>query len=493
MSTAAESGLYQLTAHGIQDAVREGAATCASIIQSFLDRIEAVEGKVQAYVDVWKDSAMERAEGLDKAIADGGPVPPLAGVPVALKDVFCTTEGRTTCCSKMLANFHSPFDATVVKRLLEAGAIPMGKTNMDEFAMGSSTENSAVQLTYNPWNLNHVPGGSSGGSAAAVAADECAVALGSDTGGSVRGPAACCGCVGLKPTYGRVSRYGLVAFASSLDQVGPFTKDVEDSALVMNAIAGADPNDSTSAQTPVPDYTAALRDDVNGITVGLPKEYFEVALNETIQAKVNEAVKVLEGQGAKVVEISLPHAHYAVATYYVICTAEASANLARFDGVRYGFRAEGAKDVRELYTYSKTQGFGPEVRRRIMLGTYVLSSGYYDAYYLKAQKARSLIRDDFEKAFQQCDIILAPTMPMPAFPVGDMMKDPLEMYLTDVYTISSNLAGIPSISTPAGLTDDNLPLGLQLMGKHFDEETVLRTAYVYEQHAGLDMGRPPIA
>lgn len=493
MNTVAQSGLYRLTAHEIQDALRDGTATCAAITQSFLDRIEAVDSKVQAYVDVWTDSAMERAEGLDKAIASGQPAPPLAGAPVAVKDVLCTKEGRTTCCSKMLANYRSPFDATVVTRLLEAGAIPMGKANMDEFAMGSSTENSAVQLTYNPWNLNHVPGGSSGGSAAAVAADECAFSLGSDTGGSVRAPAACCGCVGLKPTYGRVSRYGLVAFASSLDQVGPLTKDVEDSALVMNVIAGADPKDSTSAQTPVPDFTAALRDDVGDITVGLPKEYFEVALNETVQAKVNEAVKVLESQGAKVVEISLPHAHYAVATYYVICTAEASANLARFDGVRYGFRAEGVQDLRELYTHSKTQGFGPEVRRRIMLGTYVLSSGYYDAYYLKAQKARALVRDDFEKAFQQCDVILAPTMPMPAFAVGDMMKDPLEMYLTDVYTISSNLAGIPSVSTPAGLTDNNLPLALQLMGKHFDEETVLRTAYVYEQHAGLEMGRPPIA
>ena len=492
MTTATQTELYRLTAHEIRDALRAGRATAVEITEAFLGRIDAVDGKVQAYLDVWRDTALERAADVDARLAKGEELPPLAGVPVSLKDLLCTTEGTTSCCSRILEGYRSPFNGTVVQRLYDAGAIPLGKVNMDEFAMGSSTENSAVKKTYNPWDLSRVPGGSSGGSAASVAADECAFSIGSDTGGSIREPAAFCGCVGLKPTYGRVSRYGLVAFASSLDQIGPLTKDVEDAALVMNAIAGPDPRDSTTAQTPPPDYTAALRDDIKGLRIGLPKEYFEEALGKAMRSKIDQAIGVLESQGAEIVEVSLPHTQYAVATYYVICTAEASANLARFDGVRYGHRAEGVRDVASLYCDTKSAGFGPEVQRRIILGTYVLSSGYHDAYYLKAQKVRRLMQEDFLKAFEQCDVIAAPTTPTPAFPVGEKVTDPLEMYLNDIYTIPANLAGIPCMSAPCGLTDEKLPAGLALMGRHFEEETLIRAAYVYEQHAGLDMGRPRI-
>lgn len=488
---------YALTAHEIRDAVRDKRVSAAEVTRACLDRIDRIDPQVRAYIDVWRDNALKQAASIDARLAKGDAVGPLAGVPVGIKDVLCTRQGFTTCCSKILGagtpqGYRSPFDATVIERIEAAGAVFLGKLNMDEFAMGSSTENSAVQVTHNPWNLQCVPGGSSGGSAAAVAADECAFSLGSDTGGSIRQPAALCGCVGLKPTYGRVSRYGLVAFASSLDQIGPFTKDVADLALVMNVISGRDPKDSTSAALEVPDYTSFLKTDVKDITVGLPKEYFTDALNKEMGEKIMAAVKTLKKQGAKVVDVSLPHTDYAIACYYIICTAEASANLARFDGVRYGFRAPEARDVKDMYCMSKTQAFGPEVRRRIMLGTYVLSSGYYDAYYLKAQKVRSLIKRDFLNAFEKCDVIMGPTSPTPAFAIGEKTSDPLEMYLSDIYTISINLATIPALSIPCGLTERGLPAGLQIMGKPFDEPTMIRVAYTYEKTRGFDMGKAPI-
>lgn len=481
---------YEKTAHEISDAVRSGKVSALEVTENHLARIEAVDGKIQAFVDVWKDAARDQASAVDARIKLGDEVGPLAGVPIGLKDVLCTKLGTTTCCSKILRGYRSPFDGTAVERLSQAGAVFLGKLNMDEFAMGSSTENSSVQLTRNPWNLDCVPGGSSGGSAAAVSAGECAITLGSDTGGSIRQPAACCGCVGIKPTYGRVSRFGLVAFASSLDQIGPFTRNVRDCAMVLNIICGRDPKDSTSADIPVPDFTTALKDDVSGMTLGLPKEYFTDALNPEMREKVMDAVGVLEKAGAKVVEVSLPHTEYAVAVYYIICTAEASANLARFDGVRYGYRAPNVSGMDELYRRTKTDGYGPEVRRRIMLGTYVLSSGYYDAYYLKAQKVRSLIRRDFTEAFKVCDAIVTPTTPTPAFKFGEKTADPLEMYLSDIYTISVNLAGIPGLSMPCGLTKSGLPAGLQIMAKPFDEETILRVAYTYERKRGYELGIP---
>ncbi len=481
----------ELTAHEIRDAIRKGNLTAVAVTESCLERIAAIDSKVQAYVDVWAEHALEQAESVDKRLAKGEEVGPLAGVPVGLKDVLCTKHGFTTCCSKILEGYRSPFDATVVKRLAQAGAVLLGKLNMDEFAMGSSTENSAVQVTRNPWSLDHVPGGSSGGAAAAVVANECALALGSDTGGSIRQPAALCGCVGMKPTYGRVSRFGLVAFASSLDQIGPLSKDVEDCALALNVIAGHDPNDSTSVAREAPDFTATLGAGVSGLRLGLPKEYFTDALGAEMRDRIDIAVQLLEAQGAEILEVSLPHAEYAIAVYYVICMAEASANLARFDGVRYGHRASGVTGVEALYHETKSQGFGAEVQRRILLGTYVLSSGYYDAYYLKAQKVRSLIRKDFQEAFAQCDAILTPTSPTPAFKIGEKTADPLEMYLADVYTISLNLAGLPGVSVPCGLTDSGLPAGLQIIGKPFDEATVLRVAHAYEQNRGFDMGTPP--
>lgn len=483
---------FRLTAHAIRDAIRSGEASAVEVTESFLARIDHVDSKVHAFVDVWRDSARERAREIDRRLAAGAPVGPLAGVPISLKDVLCTRQGCTTCCSRILQGYRSPFDATVVERLAEAGAVFLGKTNMDEFAMGSSTENSAVQVTCNPWKLNYVPGGSSGGSAASVAADEAACSLGSDTGGSIRQPAACCGCVGLKPTYGRVSRYGLVAFASSLDQIGPFTKDVEDCALMLNVICGQDHRDSTSANVPVPDFREALTGDIRGVRVGMPREYFTEALGGEVREKVEDAIKTLEQLGARVVEVTLPHTEYAIAVYYIICTAEASANLARFDGVRYGYRSPRTGDMREMYHLSRSEGFGPEVGRRIILGTYVLSSGYYDAYYLKAQKVRSLIREDFMNAFRDCDVIVTPTSPTPAFRIGEKTADPLEMYLSDIYTISVNLAAIPGLSLPCGLTRDGLPVGLQLLGRHFDEATLLRVADAYEKNRGFEMGRPSL-
>lgn len=485
--------LHELTAHAIRSAIQSRETTATEVTQACLDRIGAVDESIGAFVEVWSDAAIERARAIDAEIDKGNDPGPMAGVPVGLKDLLCTKMGTTTCGSRILRGFESLYDATVVRKLLNAGAIPLGKLNMDEFAMGSSTENSSVQSTRNPWNLACVPGGSSGGSAASVSAQEAPITLGSDTGGSIRQPAAFCGCIGMKPTYGRVSRYGLVAFASSLDQIGPFTNDVEDLALVLNVISGKDPLDSTSADVPVPDYTGTLSEDLSGLKIGLPKEYYTDALDPEMRGKVEDALEVLKAQGATVMDVSLPHTDYGIAVYYIIATAEASANLARFDGVRYGFRHPEANTLGEMYTKTKTEGFGEEVQRRIMLGTYVLSSGYYDAYYLKAQKVRSLIRQDFDRAFEQCDVIVTPTTPTPAFKIGEKIDDPLQMYLNDVYTNSANLAGIPGVSVPCGLTSGNLPAGLQILGKAFDEETLIRVAYAYERNRECDLGSPPMA
>lgn len=472
-----------LPAHALREAIQNGDATSVAVTQACLDRIDAVDDRVQAFVEVWREEALARAAAVDEMAGKGIDIGPLGGVPIGLKDVLCTRLGHTTCCSHILEGYRSPFDGTAVLGLEDAGAVFLGKLNMDEFAMGSSTENSARQTTRNPWNLECVPGGSSGGSAAAVAARECPISLGSDTGGSIRQPASLCGVMGMKPTYGRVSRWGLVAFASSLDQIGPFTRNTKDMALTLNAICGHDPRDSTSIDRPMPDLTEALGRGVEGLRIGLPTEYFAEGLSAEVRASVEAALAQLESAGASLVEVSMPHAQYAVAVYYIICTAEASANLARFDGVRYGFRAPEARSVEEMYRMSKSQGFGPEVQRRIMLGTYVLSSGYYDAYYLKAQKARRLIREDFDRAWEHCDIIATPTAPTPAFPIGAKTDDPLEMYLSDIYTISLNLAGGPGISVPCGTAGNGLPIGLQFMGQPFDEPSLIQAADAYERLA----------
>jgi aspartyl-tRNA(Asn)/glutamyl-tRNA(Gln) amidotransferase subunit A len=413
----------------------------------------------------------------------------LLGIPLAIKDNICTKNIPTTCSSKILSNFIPTYESTVTSRLIEQGYILIGKTNMDEFAMGSSTENSGFYPTRNPWDLERIPGGSSGGPAAAVASDECIAALGSDTGGSIRQPAAFCGVVGLKPTYGRVSRFGLVAFASSLDQIGPITKQVRDSAILMNIISGHDPLDSTSAPLPVPDFTAVLGQDIKGLKMGVPKEYFIEGIEREVEVLVKEAIKRLELLGAIPVEVSLPHTGYAIATYYIIATSEASSNLARYDGMRYGLRSEG-KDLIETYLNTRAHGLGAEVKRRIMLGTYALSAGYYEAYYKKAQQVRTLIKQDFESAFKEVDVIVTPTSPTAAFKLEEKIADPLQMYLSDIFTISVNLAGVPGISIPCGFTADNLPVGLQIIGRHFDEESILKVAYAYEQSTEWHKRRP---
>ena len=484
--------LYARSARELRDLVRKREVTAREVAQSFLARIASVDAQVGAYLDVWTEHALEQAAEVDAQVARGADPGPLAGVPIALKDNLCTSHGTTTCASKILDGFESPYDATIVSRLSDAGAVFLGKLNMDEFAMGSSTENSSIKRTRNPWDLNTVPGGSSGGAAAGLVADEAALTIGSDTGGSIRQPAAFCGCVGLKPTYGRVSRFGVVAFASSLDQIGPFAKNTEDLAIAMNAISGHDPLDATSANLPVPDYTKSLVEDLTGLTVGLPQEFYTDALNEKMREKLMAAVDVLRSLGATIVDVSLPHTDYGIAVYYIIAPAEASANLARFDGVRYGYRSAKAGSVEEMYKYTKTEGFGPEVRRRIMLGTYVLSSGYYDAYYLKAQKVRALIRRDFDEAFQKCDVILTPTTPTPAFAFGEKTEDPLQMYLNDIYTNSVNLAGVPGLSVPCGLIDGRLPAGMQIIGKPFSEDLLIRVSYAYEKNRGFEMGRPAL-
>jgi aspartyl-tRNA(Asn)/glutamyl-tRNA(Gln) amidotransferase subunit A len=473
--------LYDRTIHDLHDMLKKGETTARAVTESVLGRIKAVDGKVKAYITVTEEIALRQAEEADKRIKAGEVSLPLLGIPIAVKDNLCTDGIKTTCASKILGNFVPPYDATVVQNLKRAGYVLCGKPNMDEFAMGSSTENSGFFVTKNPWDLDRIPGGSSGGSAAAIAAGECIGALGSDTGGSIRQPAACCGVVGLKPTYGRVSRYGLVAFASSLDQIGPITKDVTDSALLMNVLAGHDPRDSTSANIPVPDFTKALKKDVKGLKIGMPKEYFIEGMDPEVEKAVKDAVKTLEGLGAKVVEISLPHTEYAIATYYILATSEASSNLARYDGVKYGFRVQAPKDLLDLYMKTRDQGFGSEVKRRIMLGTYALSAGYYEAYYKKGQQARTLIKRDFDEAFKTVDVIATPTAPTAAFKIGEKTTDPLQMYLSDIFTISVNLAGIPGMSLPCGFTKNNLPIGLQILGKHFDEETILHAAVAYEQ------------
>jgi len=487
--------LWQKNASEISALVRDKEVSPVEVVQSFLEHINAVENKIDAFTQVWSDYAIQQAKLLEKkVIEDNSSVGALAGVPVSIKEVICTREGFTTCASKILAGYRSPYDATVVEKLRQADAIFIGKVNMDEFAMGSSTENSSLKLTRNPWNLKYVPGGSSGGSAASVSAEECVISLGSDTGGSIRQPAAFCGCVGLKPTYGRVSRYGLVAFASSLDQIGPLTKNVLDSALTFSVICGKDLRDTTSIELPQVDYTEKIKKGKkpSPIRIGLPKEYFTEDLNKEVKERVMSAVQTLEKQGAEIVEVSLPHTEFAIATYYIICTAEASANLARFDGVRYGFRHPDTSNIIEMYKRTRSEGFGPEVQRRILLGTYVLSSGYYDAYYLKAQKVRRLITQDFENAFQKCDVIVGPTSPTPAFQFGEKTQNPLEMYLSDIYTISVNLAALPAISVPCGLAQDGLPVGLQLIGKHFDEEYLLSVAHLFEMNREHDLGTPPL-
>lgn len=482
--------LYELTIHQAREMLREKRVTAVELTRAVLDRIEATQDRVKAYLTVTPESALAQAAEADKRLAAGEDTLVL-GIPLALKDVLCTKGTPTTCGSRILEGFDPPYDATVVKKLRAAGAVILGKTNTDEFAMGSSTENSCFCTTHNPWNLEHVPGGSSGGSAAAVAADACLGALGSDTGGSVRQPAAFCGVAGMKPTYGRISRYGLVAFASSLDQIGPLGKNVADCALLLGAIAGYDPHDSTSASLPVPDYTQALSPDVTGMRLGVPREYLIDGMQAGVERAVRDAIQMYADMGAEIVEVSMPHTEYALPVYYLLAPAEASANLARYDGVRYGYSNPDAKDIWDAYRSTRQVGFGAEVKRRIMLGTYALSTGYYDAYYLKAQKVRTLIKQDFDQALAHCNALLAPTTPTTAFKIGEKVNEPLQMYLGDIFTLSLNLAGVCGISIPCGY-DEGMPIGLQVLGKAFDEETVLHVAYAYEQATDWHTRKPSL-
>ncbi len=471
--------LHKLTLTELSKMINRGEVRPHEVIIDVFKRVQEIEPKVKAYITLTTDKAYEMARDAENAIF-AGKRNLLTGIPIAIKDNICTKGILTTCASKILYNFYPPYESTVTSKLLKQKYILTGKTNMDEFAMGSSTENSGFHITRNPWDLERVPGGSSGGSAAAVAADECIAALGSDTGGSIRQPASFCGVVGLKPTYGRVSRFGLVAFASSLDQIGPITKSVADSALMMNVIAGHDPMDSTSAPIESTDFREYLGHDVKGLKIGIPKEYFIEGMDKEVEERIKEAINQLESLGCIPVEISLPHTEYAVATYYIVATSEASSNLARYDGVKYGLRAQG-NDLLDMYMKTRSKGFGAEVKRRIMLGTYSLSAGYYDAYYKKALQVRTLIKSDFEKAFENVDFIVTPTAPSPAFKIGEKIDDPLQMYLSDIFTISINLAGVPAISLPCGFSGKGLPIGLQIIGKPFDEAGILQLAYAYEQ------------
>ncbi|HKE62017.1 MAG TPA: Asp-tRNA(Asn)/Glu-tRNA(Gln) amidotransferase subunit GatA [Nitrospira sp.] len=485
--------IHKLSLCELQKKFTAGEVTATEIVRGYYLRIGQVEPKVKAYLTQTKDSALAKAAALDEKLKGWRKTRPMTGMPLAIKDNLCTEGVATTCSSRMLQNFVPPYDATVIAKLKEQEYILLGKTNLDEFAMGSSTENSAFGPSRNPWNLHCVPGGSSGGAAAAVAADECVAALGSDTGGSIRQPAAFCGVVGLKPTYGRVSRYGLVAFASSLDQIGPITKDVPDAALLLSAIAGHDPMDSTSADLPVPDYMKALKKkDLKKLKVGVPVEFFAEGLDPEVEQAVRAAIEELKNLGGQITEIQLPRTDAAIAVYYVIATAEASSNLARYDGVKYGLRAKETKDLLDLYMKTRAEGFGPEVKRRIMLGTYALSSGYYDAYYGKAQAVRTLIRQDFDAAFNEVDLIVTPVTPTPAFKLGEKSENPLQMYLSDIYTISINLAGLPAISVPCGFSKSGLPIGLQLIGRAFEEETLLRAAHAYEQSTQWHLRKPVV-
>jgi len=483
--------LCQLTAYQLHEMLMRKEVTSREITASVLKRIAKVEDRIHSFITLTPDIARQQAALADERIQKGEATP-LTGIPLAIKDLICTQGVRTTCGSHILENYIPPYDATVIEKLKAAGAVLVGKANMDEFAMGSSTENSFFGPTRNPWDLERIPGGSSGGSAAAVAADECIVSLGSDTGGSIRQPAACCGIVGLKPTYGRVSRFGLVAFASSLDQIGPFAKDVRDTALLLKVISGHEPRDSTSMEIPIPDYTRALNGDIRSLVLGVPKEVFSEGLDPEVASAFQKAIHALEDLGAKAIEVSLPHSQYAVAAYYIIAPAEASSNLARYDGVKYGFRAKGVPELLEMYKESRSLGFGPEVKRRIMLGTYALSAGYYDAYYRKASQVRTLIGEDFQKAFAQCDVLLTPTAPTPAFRIGEKVDDPLQMYLSDIFTIPCNLAGLPGISLPCGFSRQGLPIGLQILANHFQEEKILRVAYAYKQNTDFHQRKPTL-
>jgi len=481
--------LNQLTIHELQEKIKNGDVSATQITESVFSRIDAVEERVHSYIRLIKDEAFAAAAKADENIKKGD-IKPLTGIPVALKDIVCTKGITTTCGSHILHNFIPPYNATVVEKLKDAGAVFVGKTNMDEFAMGSSTETSYFGPTRNPWDMERIPGGSSGGSATAVAADECIASIGSDTGGSIRQPAALCGVVGMKPTYGRVSRFGLIAFASSLDQIGPFTKDVEDCAIMMNVLAGYDSKESTSVDIEVPDYRQFVGRDIKGWKIGIPKEYFVDGIDPEVNAAIKKAITVIEQSGGQCVDISLPHTQYSVATYYIIAPAEASSNLARYDGVRYGFRSADVRELLEMYRTTRMQGFGAEVKRRIMIGTYALSAGYYDAYYKKASQVRALIKRDFEEAFKKCDVILTPTTPTPAFKIGEKTDDPLQMYLSDIFTISTNLAGIPGISVPCGFTSGGLPIGVQFLAGHFEEGKLIQVASAYERNAKIEKRRP---
>lgn len=477
------SNLINFRLHELQTLLAKRKISAVEVTSAYIDRIKAVDAKVQAYLTITDDVALNRAREVDRLVArkeipSGG----LAGIPLGIKDLICTSGTRTTCASRMLENFIPPYDATVMEKLDRRHAVMLGKLNMDEFAMGSSTENSAFKKTRNPWDLDRIPGGSSGGSAASVAAGECVASLGSDTGGSIRQPASHCGVVGMKPTYGRVSRFGLVAFASSLDQIGPLTRDVMDCAIVLEAVSGHDPRDSTSADCPVPCYRESLKEGLKGMTVGIPHEYFSEGLDPEVENVVRRGIEYLENQGAVIKEISLPHTRYAVAAYYIIAPAEASSNLSRYDGVKYGVRGDGYKNLMEMYCATRSQGFGNEVKRRIMIGTYCLSAGYYDAYYKKASQVRTLVMQDFKRAFVEegCDVLAAPVAPTPAFRIGDKSGDPLQMYLSDIFTIPVNLAGIPAMSVPCGFSSTRLPIGIQFIADHFQEEKLLRAAYNLE-------------
>jgi aspartyl-tRNA(Asn)/glutamyl-tRNA(Gln) amidotransferase subunit A len=482
--------LHELTIHQALTALRSGETSALQLTEAYLARIGRLDGKVAAYLTVTADLARDSARRADQQRREGREAP-LLGIPVALKDIFCTEGIETTCASRILKGFIPPYDGTVVARLRDAGAIVLGKTNMDEFAMGSSTENSAFQITRNPWSLDRVPGGSSGGSAAAVAAGLALGSFGTDTGGSIRQPAALCGIVGMKPTYGRVSRFGVIAFASSLDQVGPFARDVADCALLLSVIAGLDPNDSTSLPADVPDYSRSLRGDLKGLRIGVPDEYFATGLEPGVEQAVHQAIDTLAELGAEVGAVSMPHTQYALPTYYLLAPAEASANLARYDGVKYGHRAANPSSVLDSYLRTRDEGFGPEVKRRIMLGTYALSAGYYDAYYIKAQKVRTLIKSDFDRAFERFDALVAPTSPTVAFPIGARTDDPVSMYLSDVCTLPVSLAGLPGLSLPCGLSE-GLPVGLQVIGPPLGEEMVFHVASAYEAARGWAFSLPPI-
>ncbi|HHD11048.1 MAG TPA: Asp-tRNA(Asn)/Glu-tRNA(Gln) amidotransferase subunit GatA [Deltaproteobacteria bacterium] len=484
--------IVELNAWELAEKLKKGEISSRTLTEAYLERIEKIDSRLRAYITVCPEEALKQADEADERLKEDRGVTPLTGIPVALKDIFSTKGIKTTCGSKILENYIPPFDATVVERLKGAGAVILGKLNMDEFAMGSSTENSAFFPTLNPWDPERVPGGSSGGSAAAVSASECAISIGTDTGGSIRQPAALCGVVGLKPTYGLVSRYGMIAFASSLDQAGPMARCVKDCAITLSLIAGRDAKDSTSLHAPIHDYQSYLDGNIKGMKIGIPEEYFIEGLHPDVDKAVKEAIKVLEGLGAELVDVRLPHTEYAVSVYYLVATSEASSNLARYDGVKYGLRIDEGGGLLDMYRLTRDRGFGAEVKRRIMLGTYSLSAGYYEAYYRKASQVRTLIKQDFENAFKVCDVIVTPTSPTPAFRLGERLADPLTMYLSDIFTISCNLAGIPGISLPCGFTEEGLPVGLQFLGRFLDETSILRAAYAFEQATEWHKKRPPV-